>query len=68
MEDLGESLGKAQTSYDKALNNLRDGRGNLLGRAQRMTELGLKVKTQLKPQWAQSDAPAKDEPGLELKP
>jgi len=70
MEDLGESLGKAQASYDKALNNLRDGRGNLLGRAQRMTELGLKTKTRLDAQWGPSaEAEAeKPEPSLDLKP
>ncbi len=74
MEDLGGSLDKARASYDKALNNLKDGRGNLIGRAQRMTELGLKTKSQMEGHWldgrqpAEAPADAKDDAPLELKP
>ena len=47
VEDLtkiGDQIAKTQVSYDKALNKLSTGRGNLLRRVEMMKELGLKPK------------------------
>jgi len=47
VEDLtkvGEQITKTQGSYEKALNKLSTGRGNLLRRVEMMRELGLKPK------------------------
>jgi len=51
VEDLtkiGEQITKTQVSYDKALNKLSTGRGNLLRRVEMMKELGLKPKKSIK--------------------
>ena len=39
---LGQRLDQARTEYDKAMNKLKDGRGNLLRRAESLRELGVK--------------------------
>jgi DNA recombination protein RmuC len=41
-EDIGRSLKASQDKYDKALGQLRDGRGNLVNQAVRLKNLGLK--------------------------
>ena len=50
VEDLtkiGDQIGKTQVSYEKALNKLSSGRGNLLRRVEMMKELGLKPKKKI---------------------
>ncbi len=50
VEDLtkiGDQIGKTQESYDKALNKLSTGKGNLLRRVELMKKLGLKPKKSL---------------------
>ncbi len=47
MKNIGSSLAKAQDSYDTAMNRLSSGRGNVIKRAQKMKELGLKPKKEL---------------------
>lgn len=47
LEDIGDKLGKAQESYNKAHKRLTDGRGNLVGRAEAMRKLGLETTKQL---------------------
>ena len=44
---VGANLDKAQKSYTDAFNQLRDGRGNLIGQAEKLKELGVKAKKQL---------------------
>lgn len=44
MQGIGTHLQRTQTSYDKAMNRLTSGRGNLIKRAENMRELGLKPK------------------------
>lgn len=41
MDDVGKSLNKTQESYLKAVNQLKDGRGNLVTQAQKLKKLGL---------------------------
>ena len=50
VEDLtkiGDQIEKSQESYEKALNKLSSGKGNLLRRVEKMKELGLKPKKQI---------------------
>ena len=47
MQNLGNSLHKAQDSYTTAMSRLSIGRGNLLRRAANLKELGLKPKKEL---------------------
>ena len=44
---IGTNLDKAQRSYVDAFNQLRDGKGNLIGQAEKLKELGVKAKKQL---------------------
>lgn len=44
MQGIGTHLQRTQNSYDKAMNRLTTGRGNLIKRAENMRELGLKPK------------------------
>ena len=48
LEDIGDKLGKAQSSYETAHNRLIDGKGNLISRAEAVRKLGdLKTNKQL---------------------
>ena len=47
MKHIGTYLQKTQDSYDKAMNRLSTGRGNVIKRAQNMKALGLKPKKEL---------------------
>ena len=40
---LGKQLNTTKNSYDSAMNKLSEGRGNLVGRAEKMRKLGLKT-------------------------
>lgn len=42
MEDIGNALKKSQSSYEKAINQLSDGRGNLINQAKQLEGLGIK--------------------------
>ncbi|QKF73453.1 DNA recombination protein [Aliarcobacter faecis] len=41
-EDIGKSIDKSKDSYDKAINKLSSGRGNLISRSQKFLNLGVK--------------------------
>ncbi len=47
MLDIEKHLSKAQESQQKAYKDLKDGRGNLLSRAEKLKELGVQSKKQL---------------------
>lgn len=47
LTDIGTNLDKAQSSYDSALNQLKNGPGNLIGQAEKLKELGVKPKKDL---------------------
>lgn len=47
MQDVGKKLEGAQGSYDKALGQLVNGRGNLIKQAHEFKELGVSVKKEL---------------------
>ena len=42
MEEIGASLKKSQGSYDKAISQLSEGRGNLVNQAKQLEHLGIK--------------------------
>lgn len=44
LENLGKQLHKAQEYYDKSINQLSSGRGNLVRRVERLEHLGARVK------------------------
>ena len=44
---VGEQLSRAQTTYDTAFGQLSKGRGNLIGHAEKLKDLGLKSKKTL---------------------
>ncbi len=46
---VGLNLDKAQKSYTEAFNQLKEGKGNLIGQAEKLKELGIKPKKKLKP-------------------
>lgn len=46
-KQIGDSLTKAQKSYDSALGQLKDGRGNVIAQAQQMKELGARAKKEI---------------------
>ncbi len=47
LSNVGLNLTKAQKSYDDAYGQLKDGRGNLIGQAEKLRELGVKAKKNL---------------------
>jgi len=47
LEDVGKQIGKANESYETARKRLVAGRGNLVGRIERLQELGAKAKKKL---------------------
>ena len=42
LKDVGEHLSKSQKSYDKAVLQLKEGRGNLVNQAESLKKLGIK--------------------------
>jgi len=47
MDDIEKHLDKAQSSYKDARGKLSDGKGNLIGRAEKLKELGVQSKKEL---------------------
>jgi DNA recombination protein RmuC len=48
MDDIEKHLDKAQKSYKEARGKLSDGKGNLIGRAEKLKTLGVQSKKELK--------------------
>jgi DNA recombination protein RmuC len=49
MNSLGNRLKQAQSHYDEAYGKLTTGRGNLVGQAQKLRQLGVKPSKSLAP-------------------
>jgi DNA recombination protein RmuC len=47
MEKISKSIAATQTAYDNAISKLRDGRGNLINRAESLRKLGIKASKRL---------------------
>lgn len=56
LEAIGTRLDQTQASYSQAMNKLKDGRGNLIRRVQKLQELGVKASRQLPPQFTDSQS------------
>jgi DNA recombination protein RmuC len=61
LQDVGKSLDKSREQYDKALNQLSTGRGNVLARAERIRSMGARASKRLPRDWVE-DADAVDDP------
>ena len=55
LEDIGSNINKAQKSYDTALNQLKDGKGNLIGQVEKLKELGVKAQKAIPPSLKSGD-------------
>ena len=44
LNDVGTSIDNARKSHELAMNRLKEGRGNLVGQAEKLRELGVKSK------------------------
>ena len=51
LQEIGYFLNKTQKSYDQAVKRIQTGRGNLLGRAEKLREMGAKTKKTLPKQF-----------------
>jgi len=47
LEKVGKSIGDTQKSYDQAFSKLKEGKGNLMSRAEKLKELGVKTTKKL---------------------
>jgi DNA recombination protein RmuC len=47
LEDIGKKINASRGSYDDAMNKLATGKGNLLRRAEKIRELGVKTSKDL---------------------
>ena len=55
MVDIGSNINRAQKSYDTALNQLQDGKGNLIGQVEKLKELGVKAQKTIPPSLQSGD-------------
>jgi DNA recombination protein RmuC len=44
LEDIGNHIARSQKSYDSAINQLKDGKGNLISQVEKLKELGVKTQ------------------------
>ncbi|WP_367680724.1 DNA recombination protein RmuC [Candidatus Fukatsuia anoeciicola] len=53
MESVGQSINKAQITYEQAMNKLAQGRGNLIRQAENFHSLGVKIKKPISSIWVE---------------
>lgn len=51
LQSIGRSISQTQKTYEQAMGKLSEGRGNLIGKAERMRRLGLNNRRQLSGEW-----------------
>lgn len=61
LQNVGQRLSQAQTAYDDALGKLSTGKGNVLRSAERLLDLGVKVKKALPAELTAGDGEAVDD-------
>ncbi len=61
LTDIGGHLERTQKSYESALGQLKEGRGNLIGQAEKLKELGVKSKKKIPPSLLADSASEKEE-------
>ena len=47
LETIGDHINKSQDAYNKAVNQLKNGRGNLIGQSEKLKNLGIKTSKSL---------------------
>lgn len=55
MDKIGKSIDASKTSYEAAVNKLKTGSGNLIGRAINIEKLGAKTSKQIPPKFLETD-------------
>jgi len=55
LSEVGKHIERAQGSYDETVKRLRTGRGNLVGRTEKLQKLGAKTKKQLSAEFQSDD-------------
>lgn len=61
LTDIGGHIERTQKSYEAALGQLKEGRGNLIGQAEKLKELGVKAKKKLPPSLLAGSSAEKEE-------
>lgn len=61
MLDSQKKLGAVNQSFEKAMNRLKDGRGNLVGRVEELKKLGAKVNKQIDQKVLEDASPPEDD-------
>ena len=64
LDNLGKSITKTQESYNVALLQLKDGKGSLVSRAEKLKELGVKSAKKLPPGFQSFDPDDDESVGL----
>ena len=64
IEDVGKHLSRSQDAYLQAVSQLKDGRGNLISRVQKLKKLGVKSTKQLPTSMLTADIDDEDETGI----
>jgi DNA recombination protein RmuC len=64
MEDIGKHITKSQEAYLTAIGQLKEGRGNLVGRAEKLRKLGVKSAKRLPPTFQSMDPDDEEPMGL----
>ena len=55
LEKIGQALGRAQEAFETANKRLKSGTGNLIGRAEKLKQLGIKTKKSLPEELLEED-------------
>jgi DNA recombination protein RmuC len=64
IEDIGKHLTRSQDAYHQAVSQLKDGKGNLIARVQKLRKLGVKSTKQLPTSMLTADLDEEDITGL----
>ncbi len=61
LQKIGENLDKTRKSYDTAMGQLKDGRGNLIRQAEMLKQLGVKSRKNIPPSLTRDALPEEEE-------
>jgi DNA recombination protein RmuC len=64
IEDIGKHLTRSQDAYHQAVSQLKDGRGNLISRVQKLKKLGVKSTKHLPTSMLSANLEDEEEPGI----
>ncbi len=55
LEDVGKSIKRSEESYQQAWSKLKSGKGNLIGRVEKIREMGAKTKKQIQTEYEKDE-------------